>query len=398
MRDGKIVMSSWSLWEKSWDKVVEVGEWLGMSRDEVTASVGELKKLFDEEWIEENRDIHHFSHYIQHPELPGDILEMLLLGWSVHALGGVKKIPSDSIARLKSPKEWAYAYYEIGILAQVKRVFEKEGYNLLLPEGERMLKKGKSTPDGLIIDPSGHPKFWVEVKNLQLVPMSLRELDDFSRNIRKRVTAENLSEPITINVQIQIKKAIIEILRRINEETDIGELKKLLEKKFRGTLEEIAAAIQKRELEHEEFSVKINKDVQRIEEGDTIRYVYEEGLEVKVPKDRDIGPPIRSRVVTTMPFAIPLLISYVANIVRVKRKIKEAAGQIPKHRKLPVILIIGPEHLLGVNVKIIQEAYKLAKEEDGRVSMIKEIWIHVPEPRKYVHIPVIGHFNILQIT
>jgi hypothetical protein len=398
-----MVVFSWSLWEKSWNKVVEVGEWLSMSKDEIVASMEELKKLFDEKWIEENKNVHHFSYYIRHPELPGHILEMLLLGWSVYTLGGVEKIPSDKIGKLKDPKEWAYAYYEIGILAQVKKTIEKEGYNLLLPESEHMLNKEERKPDGLIIDPNGNEKFWVEVKYLEPIPMLLRKLNDFNKEVMKTVTANRSSMPMTTIVQIQIEKDIIEILREINEEVDWESLKSLLGEKFKETLEKIIVAIQKRELNHEEFSVKINGDVQRIEEGNTIRYIYEDKLygdrlEVKVSKDRDIGPLIRGRVTTTMPSIIPLLISHVANIIRVKRKIEDAINQIPERRNLPMILIIGPEWPLGVNAEIVREAYQLVRRKDERASMIKEIWIHVPELKKYVHIPVIGHFNIIHIT
>jgi hypothetical protein len=282
-------------------------------------------------------------------------------------------------------------------------MIEKEGYNLLLPESEHMLNKEERKPDGLIVDLNGNEKFWVEVKYLEPIPMLLKKLDDFSREVMKIVAANKSSMSMTTIVQIQIEKSIIEILREINEEVDWGSLKSLLGEKFKETLEETIIAIQKRELNHEKFYVKIGEDVQRIEEGNTIRYIYEDKLygdrlEVKVSKDRDIGPLIRGRVITTMSSIIPLLISHVANIIRVKRKIEDAIDQIPERRNLPMILIIGPEWPLGVNAEIVREAYKLVRKKDERASIIKEIWIHVPEPKKYVHIPVIGHFNIIHIT
>ena len=98
-------MLYWDAWFKHWDIVTKVGKALSMSEEEIKASIKELMKMFDYSWVKDNRNVHHFSYYIKHPEFPGHVLELLPLGYSLYMLGGVENISNERIARLKDPKQ-----------------------------------------------------------------------------------------------------------------------------------------------------------------------------------------------------------------------------------------------------------------------------------------------------
>ena len=405
-------MSCWDAWFKHWDIVTKVGKALSMGEEEIKASIKELMKIFDCNWIKNNKNIHHFSYYIEHPEFPGHVLELLPLGHSLYILGGVENISNERIARLKDPKQWAPAYYELGILAQIRRELEKRNLYLVLPESEprlrNILKKLSGVPDAIVLDEKGHYLYWVEVKYLQPIPEVLRGLNEYSKRIAEALSV-NQSRNKAVIVEITTE-ALSKMLRDIGEKVDPLELKRIIQDRFLSLLDNIVNAAETRKLSHDLYSIGIShEDVKRIEEHDVIRYVYTAGpgrIEVKVPKDKDFGPPIRGRIIISIPVPLISLFTYFINTIRILRKLREASGQVPNELKLPLIVALGPAiplelRILGVpyiSELEVREALKIMskRERIGILKAIKEVWIHLPDPEKSINVPVTGRLKIIR--
>ena len=265
-------MSCWDAWFRHWDIVIKVGKALSISEKEIKASVKELMKIFDCNWIENNKNIHHFSYYIKHPELPGHVLELLPLGHSLYILRGAENIGNERIARLKDPKQWASAYYELGILAQIKRELEKRNLYLVLPESEprlrNILKKLSGVPDAIVLDEKGHYLYWVEVKHLQPIPEVLRSLNEYSKKIAEALSVDRSSNK-TVVVEITTE-ALLKILQDIGEKVDPLEIKRIIQDEFLRLLDNVVYAAEARMLNHDLYSIRVpHEDVKRIEEHDT---------------------------------------------------------------------------------------------------------------------------------
>jgi len=427
-------MSCWDGWFRHWDTVVEVGKALSLSEEEVRASIEELMKVFNCEWVEDNRNRHHFSYYIEHPEYPGHVLELLLLGYSLHVLGGVESVSSERIARLKDPLQWVSAYYELGILAQLKRELKQRGLYLVLPESEQRLRSivKLGGPDAIVLDGKDRYIHRVEVKYLQPIPDVLMKLDEYSRKLAEKFNIYQ-SEGRTVIIRI-VEEVLPELMQSIGEDVDPFKLKGIIKSKFISLLDSIIDVIEGSE-SGRFYSVEVREGMERVEEGDTVKYTYSADpgrIEVRVPKDKDSGSPIRGRVAFSIPTLLVLLLTYFVNMVRAYHKLEEALKQrerllqrvpdvLREELRLPLVVVLGPAiplELRMLGVPFVSElevckALRILREELSSADVIREVWLHIPEDwlrislcnlssldqeknvKKYVHVPIIGIFKTI---
>lgn len=385
-----------------------------MSEEECGASIKELMKVFDCDWVENNRKVHHFSYYIEHPEAPGHVLELLLLGHSLHVLGGAERIPKYRLSRLKNPKEWDSAYYELYILAQIKKELERRGMVLVLPESIPELRKKELShlSDGVVLDREKHYLYWVEVKYLRPIPEALTKLNEYGKKMAESLNVEEPRKVKTVIVEITTE-ALTEALRAIGEESDPIKLKGIIKTEFLELLDEIVSATKTQgSLSQGFYNIRIiQEDVKRVEKLATVKYEYATGYDkivVRVPKDRDFGSPLRKRVNISMPVSLLSLLVRLVNYVRVFNKLKKALRQVPHELKLPQIIALGPviPSVLGmlglpfVSELEAQEALERLKikiKENRHLNTVKEVWMHIPDLKRYVHVPVIGNFRIIEL-
>jgi len=306
-----------------------------MSEEEIRASVKELMKVFDCDWVKSNKKVHHFSYYIEHPEVPGHVLELLPLGYSLHVLGGEEKAPKYKMSQLKNPKDWDSAYYELCILAQVKRELERRDMILVVLESIPELRKKVTSnlPDGMVLDKEGRYLYWVEVKYLRPIPEVLTKLGEYSRKIAELLNVEDPHRVKAVIVEITME-ALTKALRAIGEELEPIRLKGIIKTEFLELLDEIVNAAKTQELLSQGlYNIKMTReDVERVEELDDVKYehVTKYGkIVVKTPKDKDFGPLIRGRVSISMPVPLLALLTRLANYSRVIGKLKEALTQVP---------------------------------------------------------------------
>ena len=406
-------MLCWDIWFKHWDIVTRVGKELSMSEEEIKASVKELMKVFGCDWVESNRKVHHFSYYIEHPEALGHVLELLPLGYGLYILGGVERVPKYKISQLKDPKEWDSIYYELCILAQVKKKIERRDMVLVLPESiPELRKKGLSRlPDGIVLDREKRYLYWVEVKYLRSIPKTLTKLSEYSRKMAEALTAEHHKNKAVI-IEITTE-ALSEVLRAIGEESNPIELKRIVQTELLKLLDEVSNVVKTRELSSQGlYNIKmIQKDVKRVEELDTVKYKYAteyDKIVVGTPKGRDFGPLIRKRVSISMPVPLLALLVRLVNYVRVINKLRKALRQVPNELRLPRIIVLGPAlpselgklglpFVSELEVQKALERLKIKVRKSNHLNIIKEVWIHMPDLKKYVHVPAKGNFRIIEL-
>jgi len=238
---------------------------------------------------------------------------------------------------------------------------------------KKYFEKLSGVPDAIVLDEKGYYLYWVEVKYLQPIPEVLRSLNEYSKKIAEALNV-NQSRNKAVIVEITTE-ALSKILRNMGEKVDPSELKRIIQDKFLSLLDNIVNAAETRKLSHDLYSIGIShEDVKRIERHDVVRYVYTAGhsrIEVKVPKDKDFGPPICGRIIISIPVPLISLLTYFVNIIRVLRKLRDASEQVPSELKLPLIIALGPAvplemRILGIpyiSEPEVREALKINLKE-----------------------------------